>query len=196
MKTLATLLLVALVTSHAVAQRTLIHRIDMSRSNEPYHVTAILLDSGWEFWAFASTRSELLDLEVGRLYPLGKKLLVGGYATYWPDSKEWFGIPWVSYNDSVAGGQLNVNLAAYIPLNGGPRILFSDETTLVWQSKTFNYGVVVSYWKFGDDTATIRLGSTFRFAVGKTTNLKINYQPLFLAGQGQPNWRIELSQRF
>lgn len=190
-----TALLVALVRL-GFAQGTLIHRVDMSRGSEPYHVTAVISDSGWELWAFGSTRHELLDLEMGRLFPVEKNLLVGGYAIYWPASGEWFVAPALSYNQSLLGGQLSVFALIYVPLNNGPRISLVDDASLTWSSGKVRYGLAANYFKFGDDPASLRLGPTVRLPLGETTNIKLGYQPLYLAGQGKPSWRVELSQRF
>lgn len=195
MKTLVNLLLAALVVCQAVAQGTSIYRIDMSRSNEPYHATAVLMDSGWEFWAFGSTRSELLDLEVGRLFPVNKNLLLGGYAIYWPDTGKSFVAPALSYSQPIFGGKLSVFAAMYVPLNGGPRILLADDISWTKQIRGFSYGLAANYWQFDHDPATLRLGPTAKVLVGDTT-LKISYQSLYLVGHGRPTVRLELSQRF
>lgn len=195
MKTLVTLLLVALVTSQALAQGTLIHRIDVSRGIQPYHTTALILDTDWELWAFGDTSSESLDLELGRLFPIGKNLLVGGYAISWPASEKWFVAPAVSYSQKAFGGQLSAFVAMYVPLNGGPRILLADDISWTKQTRGFSYGLAANYWQFDHDPATLRLGPTAKVLVGDTT-LKISYQSLYLVGHGRPTVRLELSQRF
>lgn len=192
MKIILSTLLAAFVTSQAFAQTTIIYRADMSRSNEPYHVTAVILNSGWEFWAFGSTRSELLDLEVGRLFPVNKNLLLGGYAIYWPDTKKSFVAPALSCSQPIFGGKLNVFAAMYVPLNDGPRILVVDDLSLTWNG----LGLAANYFKFASDPASLRLGLTDRLPIGKTTSLKLSYQPFYLVGHGQPTVRVELSQRF
>jgi len=195
MKTL-TSLLAALIACLAAAQGTVIHRIDMSHGSEPYHVTAVLLDSGWELWAFGSTRSDLLDLEVGRLFPVSKNLLLGGYAIYWPDAKKSFVAPALSYNQSIGTGQLSIFAAIYQPLNGGPHILLVDDASFIWKQRETSYGLAANYFQFGSDPASLRVGPTARLPLGHTTNLKLSYQPLYLVGHGQPTLRVELSQRF
>ena len=195
MKTLSTLL-AALVTNQVSAQGTLIHRIDMSRGTEPYHTTAVILESGWEFWAFGSTRSDLLDLEIGKLFPVGAGLYVGGYLIWWPEFKKTFVAPALSYNQDMLGGQLSVFAATYVPLNGGPRIVIVDDASLIWKNGNTGYGLAANYFQFDRDPANLRIGPTVRLPIGKTTNLKLSYQPVFLVGHGQPVWRVELATRF
>lgn len=196
MKHTITVLLTLLVIASVHAQGTFIHRVDMTRNNNPYYTGAIILDSGWEFWGFGYDNQATQDWEIGRLYPVGGNWYIGGYAAYWPDSKKWFALPWVTYYDSLANGQLNINLCTYIPLNGGPRILFSDGSTLVWQDKRGNdFGLVASYWRFGNAPATLRIGPTIGLSLGKT-KLRINYEPLHILGSGPSVLRIETTFRF
>lgn len=193
-------LLAALViggTTATAQEGTLIHRIDMSRGSDPYHTTAIMTDRGWEFWAFGSNSYDLIDLEFGRLYPIGSKLLVGGYAVYWPSSKKFFALPWATYSDQFLGGTATINMAAYLPVNGGPRILFSDSSSLMWQDKRGNaVGLSASYWQFDRDPATLRVGPAVSLRLNSTTTLKLSYQSAYLIGDGQPVGRAEFVIRF
>lgn len=195
MKILTSLLLAALVTCQAIAQGTLIHRVDVSRGSQPYHTTALILDTGWELWGFGDSNRESLDLELGRLFPVGKNLLVGGYAINWPASKKWFVAPAFSYSQRVFGGQLGAFVAMYVPLNGGPRTLLADDISWTKLACGFSYGLAANYWQFDHDPVTLRLGPTAKVLVGDTT-LKISYQPWYPVGRGKPVLRLELSQRF
>ena len=192
--------LIAVIAAFAVsvsasAPTTVIYRTDMSRGNQPYQTAALLLANGWEAWFFGANDPKLLDIEIGRLYTGGKNCNIGGYGTYWPDSGKLFLIPWVSYNDKLAGGDLSLNLGWFAPLNGGPRITFCDESTLLWHAKKFDYGLVLSHWHYQGSMPTTRIGPTVRFNAGNV-DVKINYQPVFLSGNGSPTWRLEITHRF
>ncbi len=196
MKALLSVLVSFVLVMPAFGQTTLIQRVDMSHGNQPYYTSAVLLSSGWELWGFGHTHAATRDLEVGKLLPVNKKLLLGGYGVLWPDSGKAFAMPWATYNDKIGSAALNLNLAAYLPVNGGPTILFSDESSLVWFTRHQDWGVgaVASYWAEERISPMLRLGPTIRWSHGDTS-VKVNYQPFYTVGKGEPTWRFEVSFR-
>jgi hypothetical protein len=186
----------AIVSQPAGAQTTLTQRVDMSREAKPYYTAGVVLENGWELWGFGYTHAQTADLEVGKLIPVGEKLFLGGYGVLWPDSGKVYLLPWAVYTDRVLGGTLSLNLATYLPLNGGPRILFSDNSTLVWRDRRGNgIGLSGALWSQEGTKPTLRIGPQLEL-VYRATTLKVNYQPLYLTGSGPGVARIEVVQKF
>lgn len=177
--------------------QTLLHRIDMRPHQLPYHTSAWLDKSGWEIWAFGETDPSLLDLELGKMTPVGKQWLLGGYGVFWPQAGKIFAMPWLTYSTPMGGGLFTANLASYLPVNGGPIILFMDDTSLVWSNKASQgIGLVASLFHVQGDPWAVPIGLTARLPLDKRTNLKLNYQPFQLVGHTQAQVRLELSHRF
>jgi|GEM_PF-7060205 len=180
----------------AVSAQTSISWVDMSHGANPSLTTAFIAKDGWEFWAFGANNSDARDLELGRLYPVGKRWLVGGYGVIWPASGKVFGLPFAMYQDDVLGGHLRLKLGSYLPLNGGPTILFSDESSLLWRArKGISWGPILSYSQVGDAQPTVRLGLTLRLTKG-TTGLELSCQPVYLSNRGLTSFRIGITQGF
>jgi len=140
-------------------------------------LTIAVITPSIEFFALGyNTRHK--DLEVGKLFPVkGGKFLVGGYLVSFPDTNKYFLLPWVVYNDKFGKAQLNVNLAQYVPLNGGPRIFFSTESSLVYPiGKKFELGISGSFARVNGGETPFSIGPTLRYKL-KNSILKINYQP-------------------
>lgn len=196
MKNIITALAFVTATSTTVLAQTSISWVDSAKGGPPAVTTAFITKDGWEVWAFGVNNPKTLDLELGRLFPLGKKWLVGGYVAIWPESKKSFGIPFAMLNDRVLGGSLCLKLGYYLPLNGGPTILFSDESSLLWEAKKgVRWGPIVSYLQVDGGKPTARLGLSLRLTRGAST-LELSCQPVYLSGSGETRFRIGLTQRF
>ncbi|QQG49836.1 MAG: hypothetical protein HZB70_03505 [Candidatus Berkelbacteria bacterium] len=195
MKNLLSLVIVAAIAAISVAQ-TSISWFDITKGGQPSLTTAFISNEGWELWAFGANNSKTLDLEFGQLYPVGKNWLIGGYGVVWPSSSKLFALPFVIYKDSVLGGKLVLKLGHYVPLNGGPTITFSDESSLLWEVRTgISMGPIVSYSKVNELKPTIKLGLTLRLSKGKET-LELSCQPFYLSDSGETRFRVGLTTRF
>ncbi|OGD61136.1 hypothetical protein A3A71_00875 [Candidatus Berkelbacteria bacterium RIFCSPLOWO2_01_FULL_50_28] len=194
MKNLTTALAFA-VASIVSAQTSLVW-VDSAKGGSPSVTAAFFAKDGWEVWAFGANNPKTLDLELGRLFPWGKKVLVGGYVAVWPDSNRTFGIPFVMVNDKVLGGHLCLKLGCYLPLNGGPTILFSDESSLLWEAKKgLSWGPILSYVQVDGGKPIARLGLSLRLTKGDET-LELSCQPVYLSGDGETRFRIGITHRF
>lgn len=188
-------ILVTVALAATTQAQTLLQRTDVSHSKKPYHVSAIFLKDGWELWAFGDTRRQSLDIEVGRSLWSNGAWSFSGYGVVWPDSNKWFALPWVNYSSRLAGGALSANLAAYMPLNGGPKILFSDGSALIWRNTKGNgIGVSASYWGEEGMPASLRVGPQVELTVNKS-HIKLYYQFVYVKGSGKPGARLEVTQR-
>ncbi len=187
---------VALTVAASATAQLSITRMDVNKGGNPSLTTAFIAKDGTEVWVFGADRADTQDVELGHLYPLGKKWLVGGYGAYWPGSKKVFALPFVLYHDTVLGGQLTLKLGDYLPLNGGPTILFSDESSLLWRArKGMSWGPILSLSKVRDDKPTVKLGLSLHLSRGRT-DLELGCQPVYLSGGGAPHFRIAVSQGF
>lgn len=187
--------LAALVFASTVSAQTSVSWVDSAKGGSPSVTTAFITKDGWEVWAFGANNPKTLDLELGHLYPVGKKWLVGGYAVLWPASGKVFGLPFAIYQDDVLGGHLCLKLGSYLPLNGGPTILFSDESSLLWRArKGTSWGPILSFSQSGDAQPTAKLGLTLRLTKG-TTTLELSCQPVYLSNRGLTRFRIGITQK-
>lgn len=169
---------------------------DVQKGSDPYLTTAYFAKQGWEVWVFGANRADTQDVELGQLFPVGKNWLVGGYAAVWPQSGKWFAIPIAIYQRDLLGGHLTLKLGQYLPLNGGPRILFSDESSLLWRArKGMSWGPILSYVQVNGNKPTARLGLTLRLTKGRT-GLELSCQPAYLSGNGETRFRVGVSQGF
>lgn len=189
-------LVVAIVIATTASAQTVLSRVDVNKWGNPSLTTAFFTKDGWEVWVFGANRSDTQDLELGHLYPLGKKWLAGGYGVIWPDSGKVFGLPFVMYRDSVVGGSLTLKIGSYLPLNGGPRILFSDESSLKWRAgKGVSWGPVFSYGQVNGGKPTEKLGLSINLTRGGT-DLELSCQSVYLGeNRGAPHFRFQISQK-
>lgn len=184
------------VTVSIVSAQTSVVWVDSAKGGTPSVTAAFFAKDGWEVWAFGANNPKTLDLELGHLFPWGKKMLVGGYIAVWPEAKKSFGIPFAMFNDKVLGGHLRLKLGYYLPLNGGPRILFSDESSLLWEArKGVSVGPILSFVQVDNNKPTARLGLSLRLTKGDET-LELSCQPTYLSGSGETRFRVGLSRRF
>jgi len=134
-------LVILAVASTASAQVTTFHYVDFGRGMKPFDANAVFTKYG-EFWSFGRN-----DLEYGRLWDAAKHgdrtLRLGGYVAYIRSTGKWYVLPWVYTGGSLAGGHYDVNLADYVPLNGGHHRLFSDDSSLMW-GKNWKAGVSIT----------------------------------------------------
>ena len=140
-------------------------------------LTAAVITPSIEFFALGYNTNHK-DLEIGKLFPIkGGKFLVGGYAVVFPDTDKYFLLPWIVYNEKFGKARLNVNLAQYVPLNGGPRIFFSTDSSLVYPlGEKFELGLSTSFARVNGGETPFSLGPTLRYKL-KNNILKVNYQP-------------------
>lgn len=189
-----TLFVIAALAATASAQ-TLTQRIDFSRGSQPYTTTFWLDKSGWELDWFGNNASQNWDIELSHSILTTSHLTVCAGAVSWPASRKYFGLLTAFYTDKLAGADLFLMVGGYLPLNGGPQILLSDDSALMWPSgKDTKLGVGTTFFLEGG-AAQLRLGPQLEYTLRGTT-LRLSYQPFHLVGKGPVVTRIELSTRF
>jgi hypothetical protein len=191
-----TLLIVtaALLAATANAQ-TLIVRTQARDASAPYSTLGLLLPSGWELWGFGLPNHRTADVQIGRVTPVNRNLLLGASLAYWPASKKSFVQPIGFYFGRAFGGDFKSQFATYVPLNGGPRIWFSEETRLDWHVGGIHLGVSGSYWQFEGSDAEIRVGPIVRFPITQGATGSVSCHPFYLSGKGDPTLRFEVTVR-
>lgn len=195
LKAVLSLVLAALLAAPCVAQ-TVVHRTDVVKGEKPYNVTGVITKQGWEFWAFGYTTPDALDLEFGHLYVVGEDWLLGGYLVWWPEQNKYFLLPWVTFQHQLAGGTVKLEVACYLPGNGGPTIFLVNE--LSWMTPIgdgFSAGPVAITTHPERTKWSVPVGLGVRYQKG-ATSVKFNWQPITLGEKGPHQMRLEISQGF
>lgn len=189
-------LFVLLCPAMASADEALvINRVDANRGAGPSFTNGIVLfDSGLEFWSLGNGT----DLEVGKLWPIYQhkqvSLLAGGYVVYWPESEDYFLLPWLHGEASTGRLCLAADVAGYLPLTGGPSILFSNEVSLTYQPrKGLRLGLATAFWDQEGYDVTARLGPTVKLNLGSRDRVEIRY---LFGENGNNNLRVQWNHRF
>lgn len=192
---IATALLVLAPTAANAADGLVINRVDAVRTNSPGFTTGVVLfDSGLEFWSLGNGT----DLEVGKLWPVHQgrhtSLLAGGYLAYWPESEDYFVLPWL-HGELFAGRLLlAADLATYIPVTGGPSALFSNEISLTYQPRPgLRVGLATAFWDEEGYDVTRRLGPTIKLNLGQKDKVEVRY---LFGGDGNHAFRFQWNHLF
>lgn len=180
----------------ANAQTTAYTRFDGYRGSSPTYAIGVVRPE-LEFWAF--TLPTFPDLEIGKLFsvPAGKNftVLAGGYAVSWPNAKQYFALPWVYAQASEGSTKLTVQLASYLPVNGGPTIFFSDESSVTYSlSKKLDAGVAAAFWNQPGSRLPLRFGPVIKAQLSK--NVGLSARALLFGGRAADSFRLELTTSF
>ncbi len=189
MKTITSIIVILLGTACQAQTTTLTQRFNLSQDNRPLHVTGLTFPNGLELWGIGITQKETTDLEVGYTFYSKGRWTFAGYLAWWPNAKQAFVMPWVTYSSPLASGQLTLNWAEYVPVRHGPRIKFSDNSRWVWKlNDQVAGGLAIQY---GSDK--VRFGLHLDLTKGDTM-LRIRALP---AGKNMPSsLRLEINRRF
>lgn len=145
----------------------------------------------WELWAFNVDDYDTLDLEIGtKIAPLvqedGLTIDLYGYAAWWPATGDWFAMPWLTIEGNILGGKLKSYQAEYVPINGGPWIWFSSDTSLMWPvSDDVDLGLKAHWWKQEGFSTPVHWGFKAKKEIGKSC-LEMSYCPF--GGGGDTFW--------
>jgi hypothetical protein len=175
---------------------SLFQRVDfIEGSSQPAYSSGILTGK-WELYYLAwNTRQQEVNLG-GQLYRLSKQLVLNGYLTEYPKTGQLFMLPWLSYRDVLGSTKLSIDVAEYLPLNGGKYILYIPEASARWPvTSGLDFGVVASVTQVSDGPAPIRLGFTSRFRSGDY-NFKLNIQPWSIHGEAPARVRFQVIKAF
>jgi hypothetical protein len=184
--------LLALFATSANAD-TLYYRTD-SKDGQTTHSYAVMTPT-LEVWAF-SPETKYSDLEIGRLYqvksPKATTLMLGGYYAIWPNQKQSFAVPYMLAKATVGRMHLAGTLGSYVPLNGGPNIIFSDEASaLVNVDKKVQVGIATSFWT-QDGSTTHRIGPKVSADIGEGYTVSLRY----LQGNAPSTFRCLVTKAF
>lgn len=187
--------LVLLAAPMAVqAGDALVTRVDAGVGRTPGYSIGYILADGPEFWSFANGS----DLEIGRLWSVyGSKhsfVLLGGYAALWPDADELFFVPWMSAGAWKGRIKASVDVAGYLPVNGGPTaLLLSDAFVGYRVTGRVALGVGSGVFQVSDYLKGVPIGPSVKVAVDKRTNLQARY---LFGESGQNSFRLQINRGF
>ncbi len=181
----------------SIAQTTYVHRIDGGHGLVPSHTIGVVTPYG-EGWIF--TFPAFPDVELGKLFTLYNRgphsLLGGGYAATWTKTSQYFALPWLTYNGTFGRWKTNINLASYQPLNGGPTIFFSDESSVVHELKSgLSLGIATTYWSQAGATTPWRFGPILKATLNKSVAISARYLGVGSSKHGDTA-RLEVSFSF
>ena len=177
----------------ATAQVAILNRVDMTQGDEPYFASAFFLPNGWQVWSFGWTNKQTATHEVGKMFKVSPKLQFGAFLVSEPDVNRNSIQSWLTYQDKAFGGELTLYGAFRQPFGKGSRIVFSDNSSLIWRNrKGTGAGLTAFYWKTEGFQPTLRLGPALEVPL-KRGNLTLSYQPLYLEGKGNPIFRVQVT---
>lgn len=194
-------LLVVIVASVVVApvmgDVTVITRVDAARGNPAYFTGGVIVPE-IEIWGF-NIGTPLEDYEVGRLYSVleseNVSILGGGYIAWWPHDEKWFVLPWVTVNAKVGEIKFHTDLSQYVPLNGGPDVFFSNETSLMTNvTDSTSVGVTAKWWRQARCSCAIIFGPIVKSKLSDKVSLTTQYCPW--GGSAPDNFRLCLVTSF
>lgn len=152
-----------------------------------------------QVWLFGVNHRELDEIDLGTTVALkGGKWYVSGYWVHMPTYRQQFLLPWVTYVDRLPGnGTIVVNLAEYVPLNGGKLAFYCSETTATWPvNRKVDIGLTASLFKMENDSSwPIKLGPMIKVRLDSKKQLVVRYQPT-VDGSREARLRVELSCSF
>ena len=155
---------------------TLFQRVDLIEGvKQPAHSTG-LTAGRWELYCL-SWNTEKAEINLGgKLCSLGSGLALNGYLTRTEQDGKLHLLPWLAYRGRFGSAKLSVDVAEYMPLNGGKHIIYIPEASLRWAvAHNLDLGLVASVTKVEGKPAPIRLGLTARFRSG-AYSFKIHFQ--------------------
>lgn len=170
-------------------------RVDFFPGQPGSFTTGILLfDSGLEVWTFGNGS----DVELGKLWDVYHskhvKVLAGGYVAYWPDTNQYFILPWLQGEVNSGRTQFKGSVSDYLPLNGGPNILYSNELALTYRPvKGIRLGVATAFWNQEGYQTTNRVGPKVEIDFGERDRLEVRH---LLGRDGNNNTRVQWTHRF
>jgi hypothetical protein len=169
---------------------------DFNRSGF-YNQNISLTTPNFQVWAFGINKPEIDEINLGTTVALeGGKWYLSGYYVHLPAYKQQYFLPWLTYVDKIGDGWAVVNLAEYIPLNGGEFAFYSSESTVIWPvGQKLELGATASLYKGASvNDWPVLLGPIARYQLDTRNALTVRYQHGF--GSREPRLRIELATKF
>ena len=121
-------------------------------------------------------------------------VLAGGYAAVWPTTRQWFAEPWLIGNLSSGKLTVHMNLAGFVPLNKGPFVLASNDTSVIYQvSSRLRVGLQATLWNQEQAAPTLRYGPRVILSVSKNAELSVS---TLILGSKQADIRVVETIRF
>ncbi len=195
MKVVITAILICVV-QFAQAQSSIITRFDGFRGSSPSYGFGVVRPE-IEVWALALP--DYPDVEIGKLFPVkcrgNDTLLVGGYAVSWPNARQYFALPWGYYQNTSNGTTLSIQLGSYVPLNGGPTVFFSDESSLVHSvGNGVSLGLATAFWHQRGASNPMHFGPVLKAQLNRSISLSA--RALVFGSKAPDNFRLELTTTF
>lgn len=178
------------------AQMTLVSRIDARQQARPSYALGVV-HPAIEVWGLGLPDNP--DIEIGKLFPVktpkDTTLLLGGYLVNWPNSNQYFVLPW-GYGQ-VRHGNLKgaMQIAYYSGLNTSTSILFTDETSVTYETrKGLDLGLAASCWQQSGACVPLRFGPVVKATLSKSVSLSA--RALLLGGRASDSYRLEVTTTF
>ncbi len=181
----------------ASADGLLIQRADFGPGMRPYFSEGVILPEV-EIWGFGLANKETHDFEIGRTWRVLNEdhfsIYAGGYFAYWPDSEKSFFVPWVTASAQYKRVGFSMDIAAFVPFNGGPFVLYNNEAFLGYRvSDRLRLGVATSFWDESAFSTEVRFGPALKWKVGRDRSLNLRY---LFGHDGNDRVRVQFNQGF
>lgn len=186
----------ALATTPANAQITTITRVDGMHGNQPTYTLGIMMPE-IELWGF--TFPSAPDIEIGRLWRVYKHsditLSAGVYGTYWTNPQQYFAEPWIHAELTRGKLGLTIDVASYLPLNGGPTVLYADEIFAGYKvSPQLTTGLASAFWSQSGTNTTWGVGPGIKYSPSKRDTIGVRY--LFGGSDSTDSFRLEWRRNY
>lgn len=180
----------ALAAIAAHGDTLLISRIDGNEGAASTQTYGVVLPE-FELWGFG-VDGLAPSYELGRLWPVGTGVFVGGYASWWPHQGQLYLEPFVMFQRKVGDISLTSCQGIYIPLGDGQLAWFSADTSVTTEIAENMQAGVSAHWWHQEGYSAIHFGPSVSVRTGKF-NLSGRYCPF---GDSQATWRLEASTTF
>lgn len=199
--TLVILVVLLIVAGSVMAETSVMQRTDMVGGGDPSYTFGIFTDSGLEFWGLGLP--DYPDYEVGKTWELSalstdkRKIYMSAYAVVWPKAEphdQYFLLPWPSASWQVGKAEVKADLYAYIPVNGGPLCIGTNDTGITWPVGKGRLGISATDWKQEGCDHVWGVGLAGSHPLGKGLSVSGRYIPAF-AGSAE-SVRFQLNASF
>lgn len=192
MRTIMMMLVTLLTIASANAQDALLVRTDTRDGRKP-GLTVGYMSPELELWAFNVPQFPLYEVGRTNYWKLGEStgVLAGGYVSWWPKSDQWFIEPWSLWQHTSGNTRLMGKVAAYMPLDGGPWYLYSDQVAATYQvTPQLNVGPAADWWLVSGSKPSAGVGAVANLSLGEHARFSVRA----LKGFNEPDTvRFELT---
>lgn len=183
-----------LFAAPAHAQQNLfITRLDAGSGRTPGYSIGVITPY-IEAWSFGNGT----DIELGHLWPVYKSkhslVLLGGYAAVWPETEEYFFVPWLTAKYWDGRLRASLDIAGYLPFNGGPTALLVSDAFLGYQvTDRLTVGIGSGFFHTEDYFKNVPIGPSLKYQLNKRTSISARY---LFEKDGDNTFRLQINHGF